>query len=544
MQQNHKVNPQWTAWPRWLPVAWLAMLFLAGMTGLTWLLFPRWRSDPELTHGFFMPLFTVLLLRQAYTSPGISHRIHSYLADTLAAIACTLGVAALTLAGLYAIAFTPNHSVALFAATLSFVFFGCTVLLTLGTGPSRLVPLNWAAWNAIFLWLLCAPIPPGAYAKLSLALQLAVSKGVIFFLHAIGIPAARHGNIIELVGTSVGVEEACSGIRSLISCLFAGMFLSAYLLRRPLYRLALIAASVPLAFVMNLARSLLLTLLAHKGIAISGAWHDWTGLAVLILTAGMLLTLALWLEGKSADKNCHASVEGAFTQSMPAAPTRTARLWIFGAILTLVGVFTVIYFPREAQTLLQQSTPPDLADLIPEKAEGWDVVSTDDLGVFVATLQTKHLLQRHYLRDTPTGRLQITLYVAYWQAGQSNPSLVALHTPDGCWPAAGWKKLPTDAENVTLSLKQRALPESEYRRFMGENGQIQNVWYWHMYHGRPIQQLDPYKIVDLLSMVLHFGFRPPGEQLFLRVSSNRPWTEIEEEPLLEQLFLRFRQFGL
>ena len=54
------------------------------------------------------------------------------------------------------------------------------------------------------------------------------------------------------------------------------------------------------------------------------------------------------------------------------------------------------------------------------------------------TLKTDLLAQRVYERPTPTGPLQITLYLAYWRPGQAPVSLVASHTPDACWPGTGW----------------------------------------------------------------------------------------------------------
>src|SRR5690606_39079118 len=140
---------------------------------------------------------------------------------------------------------------------------------------------------------LTTPLPPGTYSRLTLSLQLLVSEGVLRMLHLLGIAAIRHGNIIDLAHTSVGVEEACSGIRSLISCVFAGMFFSATLVRRPWARAWILALAAPIALAMNFVRSLGLTLLAYKGVDISGAWHDLTGFAVLGVTAVMLGGLAL-----------------------------------------------------------------------------------------------------------------------------------------------------------------------------------------------------------------------------------------------------------
>src|SRR6202040_4270378 len=128
-----------------------------------------------------------------------------------------------------------------------------------------------------------------------LGLQLWITRSVLATLHLFGIAAIRDGNLIELANTTVGVEEACSGVRSLISCVFGGFFFSAALVRRPWSRVLIIALAAPLALAMNFFRSLTLTLLANRGVDISHTWHDATGYAVLGVTALLLGGLAWWL---------------------------------------------------------------------------------------------------------------------------------------------------------------------------------------------------------------------------------------------------------
>jgi exosortase/archaeosortase family protein len=95
----------------------------------------------------------------------------------------------------------------------------------------------------------------------------------------------------------VGVADACSGIRSLTGCLFAGSFLAATFLNRLWKKVALVAASLVLAFLTNLGRSLFLTAWAYNygPEAIEGTVHDVAGYAVLGLTlVGLLCLLPLF----------------------------------------------------------------------------------------------------------------------------------------------------------------------------------------------------------------------------------------------------------
>jgi hypothetical protein len=139
--------------------------------------------------------------------------------------------------------------------------------------------------------------------------------------------------------------------------------------------------------------------------------------------------------------------------------------------------------------------------------------------------------------------LEVILYAAYWHAGQAPVSLVASHTPDACWPGSGWISHPVKEPRVVLRAADRALPDAEYRMFTF-NGFPQHVWFWHVYDGRPIAYRDPYSAIELLRIALQYGFRHEGDQLFLRISSNRPWAELAGDPLIEDFFKRVHSVGL
>ncbi len=151
-----------------------------------------------------------------------------------------------------------------------------------GQAGHLLLPWNWTAGVAAGLWpLAAASIPSRMYTRLTLALQLWISTGVMDVLQVLGIAAHRQGNIIELATCRVGVEEACSGVRSLVSCVFVALFFSASIVRQPWARAVVIGVAGPLALAMNFIRALTLTLLANSGVTIAGFWHDATVYAVL-----------------------------------------------------------------------------------------------------------------------------------------------------------------------------------------------------------------------------------------------------------------------
>jgi exosortase len=424
----------------------------------TALLWPHWRSNPDLSHGYFMPVLFLVLLHES-RSFGPARWLPRHWLRGLAQILLLLGGGLfLVAAGLYATSIGWGHAVVAFSLTASLVLLLTAGLVALGSVEVRALPVNWISLVAIGLWLLCAPIPLGTYSQLTLSLQLWISEYVLGALHLLGIAASRNGNIIEMANLSVGVEEACSGVSSLLSCVFAGLFFSASLVRRPWARGLIVLLVAPLALGMIFLRSLALTLLANQGVDISGTWHDVTGFAVLGITAAILGGLALLLE-QPATKPAPAS-EG------PATPALLPlQLNLSGAVLLVMGLAT-FFFLNTRSTLNTETKIPNLLAILPIQPPGWAVRNYGDIYQFSGTLQTEFLAQRSYLKQTPTGMVQITVYLAYLQPGQSAFSQVAPHTPEACWPGAGWTVAPVAEPRAYLTAGGRALAPAEERFFL------------------------------------------------------------------------------
>lgn len=157
------------------------------------------------------------------------------------------------------------------------------------------------------IWLLSAPMFNFIEKGISTFLLHKVASTVFFCFDLLGFSIIQEGNILVLPKGEVGVEDACSGIRSLMACLFAGSFLAAVCLPpgwRGLGKKALmVAAAMFFAFVMNIARSVFLTSWAyvHGPESIGeqvmlfgmewGTVHDVTGFVVIAPVVGALLAL-------------------------------------------------------------------------------------------------------------------------------------------------------------------------------------------------------------------------------------------------------------
>jgi exosortase len=160
----------------------------------------------------------------------------------------------------------------------------------------------------VLVWLVSAPMVSAIESQLNLALLRRVVTVVAFVFDTLGLPIEQQGNVLALPPVNgrpnnVGVEDACSGIRSLTACLFAGSFLAAVFVRRLWKKITLVVAAMLLAFLTNLGRSLFLTAWAYRygHEAIEGTVHDVAGYAVLGLTVAGLLCLLPLLNLQLAD---------------------------------------------------------------------------------------------------------------------------------------------------------------------------------------------------------------------------------------------------
>ncbi|MEC7273631.1 MAG: exosortase/archaeosortase family protein [Verrucomicrobiota bacterium] len=154
------------------------------------------------------------------------------------------------------------------------------------------------------IWMISAPLVSILETNIRVFLLSKVTIVVFNIFDFLGFELEREGNVLILPKGRVGVEEACSGIRSLTACLFAGSFLAAVYLNRYWKKICLVAAAMILAVITNLIRSIFLTFWAYNygSEAIDEHWvipllgdigsvHDVTGMAILGFTCLGLICL-------------------------------------------------------------------------------------------------------------------------------------------------------------------------------------------------------------------------------------------------------------
>ncbi len=287
--------------------SWIALLFVAW---LVWDLSHWWTLRDDYSFGFLAPVFSLYVvydrwprIRQLLSGQDGEGRDDGWLTRTLSACAIVVllgGMLWFIFGALLKAATGPNLPSSIL---MTFTFGGMVLAGAYYFADTDLHgrPLLWRprlrlASLLLFpalIWIISAPM----FSFLENALSTFLLNKVIYVVFGIfsflGFPLEQQGSVLILPNGQVGVEDACSGIRSLTACLFAGSFLAAVFLNKFWKKCLMVGCALVLAVIMNLFRSLFLTSWAYRygSDSIEGTVHDATGYAVLGLTVVCLLCL-------------------------------------------------------------------------------------------------------------------------------------------------------------------------------------------------------------------------------------------------------------
>ena len=151
------------------------------------------------------------------------------------------------------------------------------------------------SWILLFLFLM-VPFPGRIHNIISGPLRTMASTGSVFILEAF-MKVGRQGNVLTLnENTTVGVAEACSGLRMLTAFIIVAAFI-AYMVKRPRWqKTVVLLSSVPVAIICNIIRivvTAVLMLLVSAEVA-DKFFHDFAGV-VMMPAAVLLMFSELWL---------------------------------------------------------------------------------------------------------------------------------------------------------------------------------------------------------------------------------------------------------
>jgi exosortase len=403
-------------------VRWAAAIFLAA---LYWLVLANtlridWQTNPQYNFGWGMLPLAVYLLALRW-------------ADRPAATPAPLGHLGLVVTGIALLVLLP---IRLFqesspdwrlvqwahALTVTFLLLGGWWLI--GGRP-------WLRhfWLPIAFLLFGVPWPSGPEKLLTDSLMRGVAGVTVETLNFLGILARQRGNLIELTTGIVGINEACSGVRSLQSTLMMAVFLGEYHRFRAAHRATLVVGGVALALAFNVARSFTVTMVCVKqGAAAANAWHDPAGFAVFALAFAGLLALSAWLQRRQPQQ-LETPVSAA-RPDLPAPPPWRA-LVTAGVWLLAVELGTELWYRAHERGAVRQAGwtlawPKDAAGYTPQEMD--EVVQR--------TLRYSEGSAARWEREDRTAWLG---FFFRWEPGRASALLARNHTPDICMPASGFQ---------------------------------------------------------------------------------------------------------
>jgi exosortase len=328
----------WGTWGIFAMVCWL------GIDSLRW----DWVVNPQYSYGWLVPFLGLYLFWKRWGSRpgGVGYRrgatLWGWAAIILAAGLMPLRVVRES---------SPDWAPVRWAMAMEVVGLTISLLGLMGGGRSA----RHFAWPVAF-FLVAVPWPSGFESALTQGLMQRVAQVTAGVVEWAGYEARAQGNLICLATGTLGVDEACSGVRSLQSMLMASVFLGEAARLSGFRRMGLVVAGLALALCFNLLRSLVLVAVAvRSGLQELEKWHDSAGISILVCSFAVLLWVLRFFEPRRKQGGAEgaANVEAGPAQAMGGMPRLVLSCgWVVGLGVWLVSVELVTegwYRTRESR---------------------------------------------------------------------------------------------------------------------------------------------------------------------------------------------------
>ena len=425
----------------------------------------RWNTQEAYSHGYFIPLVTLLFIWEQKPRLQANPFKPSWLGPGVLLLALLLFV----LGELTALYYLSQISFILVFIALSFALLGWQ------GAKLTLIPLC--------LLVFAIPIPGFLEATLTAKLQLVSSQLGVEFIRLCNIPVFREGNLIDLGTYKLEVAEACSGLTYLYPLLWFGCIL-AYLYRTTWWkRVVVILCTIPVAIFLNSARIGTIGVLvkAFGSQMAEGFLHAFEGWVVFMVCVGILLTEMWLMTLVGADRRPFSEV---FGLELPASAQHKKEDYqvrpLAKPFLLAVGMIAATVVASGFIAERAESIPPRAffatfpLDIGPWRGET-AVLDSEVLDV----LRLSDYVLTNFKRGTEA---PISFYTAYYASQRKG---TAPHSPAVCMPGGGWQI----TELTQRSFPNTAIPGGAfaYNRVVIRNGDdAQLVYYWYQERGRRI----------------------------------------------------------
>ncbi len=400
----------------------------------------EWQVNPQYGYGFVVPLLgAALVWRRWLDRPATDLHPATFLAVVVAGL--------LLLELPFNLIFEANPEWRMLYWANGFQVLSLTLCLLYYWGGKRWV---WHFGPALLFLLVAIPWPMEAEQWIIQGLMKFVAGLTADVADFLSIPAVQHGNLVEVAGGVVGIDEACSGIRSLQSALMISLFLGE-LYRFPwLRRVGLLLGSLIFVLLANLTRTTFLVwAAASHGLHQMERWHDAAGNIIMVVVVPCLMGLAYFIRPKESP---NAVLDPGLVGPPPSLP-RWIGLVTLGWLLAVQVVTEVWYRSHEAGLVTNTR---------------WLVTWPVDDPQFMRTAVPPNSLAILRCTDSEaaswldeTGN-QWSAFVLRWNPGRNSTQLAKGHRPDICFPAAGaqltgdFGLLPADANGVSMTFRHQS----------------------------------------------------------------------------------------
>lgn len=223
-----------------------------------------------------------------------------------------------------------------------------------------------------------------------------------------------------------------------------------------------------------------------------------------------------------------------------------------GLVATLLIAGLVLQLPvwRKEQTQLRMAGEDTLAKRLPANLPGGTahdepIAATDEMKKAVGELLN---FNDGVFRIYQWPEARVSVYAAWWEAGRMSPRLVATHTPDVCWPGNGWVRDQTAEGRLGAlreELRAKGFAEGECRVFRMQTNP-EHVVFWHKVGGEIFSYKTGYAPPwwAWIDEMWRGGLNLRKEQLFVRISSDKPLLDIWSKPEFEPLRGALLDLGL
>lgn len=263
-------------WPSWFPLAASAavLLYGAGFHRTFQTLWNTWRTNDNYSHGVLIaPISALLVFRMRRELLGLP------VAPGKLGLLLLFAGAALEVIGI-------RGDVTIFQGWASILVLAGIVWAWFGTAWIRKL-----AFPIAFLFFM-VPSLPVFVNEVSFRLKVVAATGAVHLAQGLGVAVTQRGMDLFFPSGALTVENACSGLNSLVALMAMGA-LVAYLGEGALWRRGvLFALTLPIAVIGNLVRLTSLCVMAVFTTAdkAGGVFHDVGGFVVYGIALVLLLS--------------------------------------------------------------------------------------------------------------------------------------------------------------------------------------------------------------------------------------------------------------